>query len=380
MSPVARVLGEKSTDTIDINPRVVRGRTGSGVGNTFARIESSADINVVVFMKESSSTCSAYTAYPTNTLGVQYFVTGPRGTREKSIISYIGSSQFRSTQVQIRLPNRDVEVMVNGNTYRRNDVFNVQVQNNEDLQLVATRGDFRSTAVEVLQGDYGAVFSGFSNTNVGNTGQEDTLLEQLTPTNSWGTEFLIAPNPSRGKYYYAVSFLENGKSLYVNGGGRYTSQFAGDVWEGVGNNNELLYVTTKNNRNAKGSPISVSLIYGGEDNSQPSMIVVPPIEQFTNKFLFVMPTNGFARVIIEKGYRSNLRLNNREYNGNSWQSFSNLNWETSIVNLSTGRNSITLTGLSNNQNRKFAVYVYGSDRDCAYAFSAGMCLSQLNVS
>ena len=90
----------------------------------------------------------------------------------------------------------------------------------DTLQLVAN-GDF--TGTKVTSDKPVSVFSGNKETNIG-SGTSDHLVEQITPVDVWGKNFVTVPVPRRtvGDYF---RFIANEDTTVVNISGGYSSTF-----------------------------------------------------------------------------------------------------------------------------------------------------------
>lgn len=200
-------------------------------------------------------------------------------------------------------------MVYNGRTYKSREEITIQLFSEEELQLVATTGSFRETVITVEGGGSISVFHGFVRTFTQNSRHSDSFLNQLSYVSSWGREFLLAPFPGYSKWRVTVTFLRENIPLFINGGGRYRSLFAGDSWETELDINSVYYLTTT--ESLPNSHVLVTLVFGTEHGGGVSSVVAPPVEQFKNQFYFYAPTNGNIRVIIPRNRRDKLLLDGR---------------------------------------------------------------------
>lgn len=274
--------------------------------NAAVNIQSNRDISVRIVARESSSSRIAYTAIPAAYTAKHYVIGGTRDVESgKSLINIISYANFRSTKVRITLPRTNVKFTYNNRLYQRSDQLEIQLFSEEELQLITDEGDFRGTIIDVVDGGFISVFSGSILAKIRNSQRTDAFFEQMFPSTSWGNEFLLTPNSNVDGWKATVTFMDKSVPIYLNGGGRYTSQYPGDIWETELNNGQIYTLGTR--KSVKNSNIMVIVTYGSNSGDS-STVVVPPISQFLNQYYFFAPSTGTLSVTIPKDKRDKLLL------------------------------------------------------------------------
>jgi PKD repeat protein len=190
-------------------------------------------------------------------------------------------------------------------TLNRGDVYQIQTD--------VAKDDLTGTLVRVLNSGLScngiAVFSGHQRSSVPDTSKfsRDHLIEQIPPTRTWGTTFVVPPIAYATKFIVRVLASEPGTSLTFDGtsatissaGGYLEYTVAGNKAYTIDANKPVLvaqYAMTAND--------GFDLVRGVGD---PFMIIVPPLEQRIDRFVFnayVPPTSTITSV--QDGWRNNL--------------------------------------------------------------------------
>ncbi len=117
----------------------------------------------------------------------------------------------------------------------------------------------------------------------------------------------------------------------------------------------------------------------GDDNDEPAMMIVPPVDQFRTEYTFLVPydTNrAYVFIIIEDAQRSGIRIDGYPYSELMYFAYpgSDPLLVGGYMTVSDGYH--TLTHISGDV--KFGAYMYGITSDeCAYAYPLGQCLDDL---
>jgi PKD repeat protein len=190
-------------------------------------------------------------------------------------------------------------------TLNRGDVYQIQTDIAKD--------DLTGSLVRVVNSGPGcssiAVFSGHQRTALPDTSKfsRDHLIEQIPPTRTWGTTFVVPPIAYATKFIVRVLSSEPNTSItfdgtpttITNAGGFVEYTVAGNKTYTVNADKPILvaqYAMTAND--------GFDLVRGVGD---PFMIVVPPLEQRIDRFVFnsfVPPTS--VSTAIQDGWKNNL--------------------------------------------------------------------------
>ncbi|MFA7625780.1 MAG: T9SS type A sorting domain-containing protein [Candidatus Kapaibacterium sp.] len=128
---------------------------------------------------------------------------------------------------------------------------------------------------------------------------KDHLLEMLMPLSAWGKEYVSIPfgtNPNNGDYFKIVT-AENNVSITLESAG-ISHEYQ------LGNKRSLVVEGIKEPALWKANaPFQLAqFMYRTGDTAEsffydPSMLVIPPREQFVNKIIFNTPYNNFAGTV-----------------------------------------------------------------------------------
>lgn len=175
-------------------PSSLRG-TGSAAENKGVLIESTEEITVYCVNKETYST-DAFVAVPTEALGTAYYI---MTYRTNPAMMFVGTED--STDVHIVLPSppsQPINIVFGGVTYIDGDVLKLRINRFETVHLYQeqTNVDFTGTLIQANKPV--AVFSGNRKIPVPIlAGSGDHVVEQMSPINTWGKEFVYVSTPDR---------------------------------------------------------------------------------------------------------------------------------------------------------------------------------------
>ncbi len=138
-----------------------------------------------------------------------------------------------------------------------------------------------------------AVFSGAEGTNIPyRYGASDILYEQLFPVNSFGKSF-ITPT-IKGRNVYRVRVFAAYPNTRVNIDGNYFTTLAKNDFYEFESKNQPKYILTSNPAQvvvyAPGQDYDV--LHGPYNEGDPTMMVIPPIEQNIKESIFLSPGMG----------------------------------------------------------------------------------------
>ena len=132
---------------------------------------------------------------------------------------------------------------------------------------------------------------------------KDHLIEMLPPTSAWGKNYISTPfgtSPSRGDYFKVIAKDPNTKLDIYTGTGVIQFQFS------AGDNIKVVQGLTSPAQWIATGPIQIAqFMYRTNDTLEsdyydPSMVILPPIEQFVTKIIFQTPSEIFQYVNGEK--------------------------------------------------------------------------------
>ncbi len=225
----------------------------------------------------------------------------------------------------------------------------------------------------------------FSGSDCANVPQDinycDHLVEQVPPTVTWGSKFLVASLEGRSSGERIRVLSARAASVAVNCNtvvsvSEFQLQSGGSFREFEIPINSFCSIEST-------SPVLVAqYAYGGESDGvgDPFMMIIPPIEQFTNNYLVESFTNfssNYVTMYVSSEFfqTAQILLDNSIVTG--WQkvvcSSGEVCGHISRTNVSTGAHSIR----HQNSSAVLGVSVYGFSSSSSYGYPGGMRLSPI---
>jgi hypothetical protein len=224
------------------------------------------------------STTDGFLGLPTNILGSSYLVEGyTGGLGLGSDFAVVGT--LANTTVTID-PVETVGSHPAGTPY-------TVTLNPGDVYQLGDGGAGDLSGTSITSTNPVAVFAGNGCANVPPTAVACNLLnEEMTPTDTWGTDFLTEPLATRSGDTFRFMASENGTTVTVNGTAVATLN-AGQFFETI-----LTSASQINSNN----PIQVMQYSNSSSfdqaNADPFDITIPPFEQFLNSYTVTTEPNG----------------------------------------------------------------------------------------
>ncbi|XP_013396707.1 uncharacterized protein LOC106163609 isoform X1 [Lingula anatina] len=252
--------------------------TGSRVENKGIHVMSTQPISLYGLNQEQGSG-DAFTAIPVTGLGSRY--SAITWSNQGQIL--VVSTQDR-TEVTIKLPGRpNNAVTFNGVAHTGYAEFTVTMSRYQTLHLQSDD----LTTTQIVANSAIAVFSGSKKVQIEGTMTSDHLVQQLTPYDAWGKEFLISAPPNSQKYKMKIMSQDRHPNIgrvYISGeaaSGTFVTEFYTPVRD---------YTSAVLRRVWSDSPIQVALFTQSMDSSSnmidASMIIVPPVYQYRSRYTF----------------------------------------------------------------------------------------------
>ncbi|XP_056011017.1 uncharacterized protein LOC130051889 isoform X2 [Ostrea edulis] len=346
------------------------------------RITADAEITVYGVNRETASD-DVYLALPTDVLGTEYYTISHTPAYYYCVFAVI--SIANGTQVSIQLPNHDwVKVTYNNHVYNKNDWINVTMDKFQTFQISSV-GDL--TGSHVISSHPVGVISGNKKTIVGHTGgSRDHLTEMLMPVQAWGKNFATVPIPERtvGDEFRFVASKDN---TQINVTGRlngtifhdnFTIPHAGDYVQK--SYSSSLYSHVKANEPIAVYQFSKTQAFSKE-NIDPSMITVPPIEQYGNDYTFTTPeySNGQYlnqfMFVIKSHQKGGLLLDGHPLPHNQkYVHIPGTHMVGGYVNITVGTHTVTHT----NPNITIGGILFGRAHVESYGFPIGFLVKPIN--
>ncbi len=346
----ARVIVPSSFEVLSVNER-----------NKGILVEADGNINLFG-MSFNSGTADAYLALPCTVMAVDEY--------EYYGISYDVSRTWPSVILLVACENETV-VKFNSSTITLNSLETYQIESDNDL-----------TGTRITSSKPLSVFSGSDCTLVP---QDifacDHLVEQVPPTVTWGSKFLVASLEGRSSGERIRVLSARAASVAVNCNtvvsvSEFQLQSGGSFREFEIPINSFCSIEST-------SPVLVAqYAYGSVSDGvgDPFMMIIPPIEQFTNNYLveaFLLFVSNYVTVYVSSEFfqTAPIVLDNSIVTG--WRnvvcSSGEICGHISRTSVSPGAHSIR----HQNNSAALGVSVYGFDRDRSYGYPGGMKLSPI---
>ncbi|WAR05417.1 FCGBP-like protein [Mya arenaria] len=349
--------------------------TGSGVDNKAILVTANKEVACYGANKETLSN-DGYLGLPVDALGTDYYAIVHSPPTIKAEVGLASTED--GTNVKITLPsgNGPTDVTFQGKTYHAGDTISVNLNKFQTLQIQSD-GDLTGTHIEASHPV--AAFSGNIKTNIGKGSFSDHLVEQLVPSDRWGKEFVTAPIPGRtvGDVFRVVAKEDNtvvtvpGKSpIHLNAGERAVFEIPSTQYS---------HITSS-------KPIMMAQFVKSQQNStepaDPSMMIIPPYEQFGSDYTFTMPeyshpeygNNSIYRyqnefmIVAKKSDISGLLLDGKPFPQTQWVDIPGSNLVGSYVTLPHGPHTVR----HSDPLSTFGGYLYGHAYHESYGFPTGM--------
>jgi RHS repeat-associated protein len=322
-----------------------------------------------------------YLGLPTNTQGTSYVVATYRNTENGGSQPAFGT-EFGVTATQ---DNTNVTIIPTASAGSRQAhvPFTIQLNQGQTYQLRNSKdytelGDPNGPPVDftgtVVTSDKPvAVFGAHDCTFVpDSTLYCNGLVEQLPPTNLWGQNFVTMPLASErnGDVFRFVAQTDgthvqvNHQEVAVLQKGQFFEQTITGPAE-ISANNPILAVQ-----------YAKSAVAGGNGNVDPTMIVVPPFEQFGGSYTVNTPTSGwfpftYVNVIAptSAALSGGVLLDGAPLTASAFQPIGTSPFSGAQINVTIGPHTLT-SGLP------FGLWVYGFQATDAYGYTGGVCLAK----
>lgn len=376
---VSVVLNANEVQKITV-PNGIKSPIGTAKGNLGVLVTATEDIVVYGVNLERFSS-DAFLALPVKALGYQYYAVTYFPATTSCEIGVVATSD--RTKITFTLPNfgRPVNVEYNNDTYGNGQTFEVTLNKYETFHIQSPND---LTGTEITSTKPIAVFSGNQRTSVGSGVSRDHLVEQLPPTNAWGKEFATVPIPGRttGDVFKIVT--SNTSNIQIVRSGQSAEN---RVISGSGNYLELNIDSDEYTKIVSDQPVLVVQIVKSQtdastpEKADPSMIIIPPIEQYKDSYTLSTPlysggsggittdyTNYFM-LVVNASAMEDFVLDGEALviNSSNWNPIPDSSLMATYVNLDSGSHTLKTTS-----GATFMGILYGTADRETYGFPVGM--------
>ncbi|TKB96387.1 LamG-like jellyroll fold domain-containing protein, partial [Pedobacter cryophilus] len=309
-------------------------------------------------MNQRSATTDAYLGLPTDVLGLEYMVMSYQGGFNGGQIGIV--STVNNTTVSFKL------TATTGN-YIAGTTYSINLNQGQTFYLKNTAD---LTGSLITSTNPVAVFSGNQCANVPTTSFAcDHLVEQMTPANTWGKNFVSMPLKNRVGDTYRFLAGTNNTVLTINGVVVATLN-RGQFFEKI--YTPALNITAS-------EPILVAQYANGTsyDNKtgDPFMMLVSPYEQFLGAYTITTPATGFpnnyTNIVASTAAVGTIKLDGNIISSTLFSPIGNSGFSGAQIDLSVGNHNLISNGLP------FGVSVYGFNNADSYGYPAGSSYSPI---
>lgn len=332
-------------------------------------IETSDDV-FVVSLDRNDGSADGTTNIPIHKLSTRYVVITAQPLSQKSQLAV--AALENNTRISIRFRMKQyTSINIEGSTYYNGDAFIFSLDRFETYQI-AHSTDLTGTFIE--SSNPIAAFSGNDCTEFNGGGYCDHLLEQLPPTDTIDKTYIVPPNSDGRDTIIRITATKLSDIYYMIGTviktrllGRYGS------FDIRISSNQSCYIKST-------EPVLVTG-FGLHSNSStlgdPSMTIVPGINQYLNYYKIPIPTGYVHNVVsfmIKESSKAFIRINNAILNAvdivfEDSLLAGNITYSVVSIRVAQGEfKAFTLDG------ERFGVIVSGIKNSEAYGFSGNSLL------
>ena len=312
--------------------------TALGQGYAF---KITSDLPLIAYQLNAIGYCTGEGSMlvPFNGLDNSYYIITYRGYSGRPLMSLIGAVDGTTVQItpsQNTLGGGPIPAITAGNTatitLNECDVAQILAAN-IDGDLSGTR-IVASNPIAVFTGTYCShVPQGCTFCHVSDCQSCDPLEEELIPKSTWGRTYVAAVSPEFNWGYFRIVAEQNGTVVNITPSASTTARYPAGIVPPINLNSMQMTEFELGCTTGSGGcgialiesnkPITlVNFIEGGECRTQrcerdhcpgnyadPSMIIVPPVEQFLSEYIFLTPngfTNNYVTVIRQVGSTTTL--------------------------------------------------------------------------
>lgn len=330
-------------------------------------IETSDDV-FVVSLDDDKGTADGTTNIPIHKLSTRYVVITVKPSSRKSQLAVAALENNTTISIRFRM-KQYTSVDIEGSKYYNGDVFIFSLDRFETYQI-AQSTDFTGTFIE--SSNPIAAFSGSDCTELVGGKYCDHLLEQLPPTDTIDKTYIVPPNwndtiiritaTKMSDIYYMIGTVIRTRLLE-----RY------DFFDIRITGNHSCYIKST-------EPVLVTS-FGLHSNSSwlgdPSMTIVPGINQYVNYYKIPIPTgyvHNVVSIMIKESSKAFIRINDAVPNAvdivfDDTLPVGNITYRVLLILVTQGEfKAFTLDG------ERFGIMVSGIKKHEAYGFSGNSLL------
>ncbi|MEO1528724.1 MAG: putative Ig domain-containing protein [Planctomycetota bacterium] len=325
-------------------------------------VTASDDIAVYAVSTHSGQSAHVEVAIPTETLGTDYRAMTLPGDAGGLIAITATEDDTRVTVVPSRRLGANVSQFP----------INLVLDRGEVYQLVDLQGGDRDVSgSRILSDKPVAVYSGHRDAKVDpDTSQSDAAFAQLTPVETWGTEFVATPTAGTNGDTLRIMAATDGTVIAIDGVDVAT------IDEGQVHDVQLTaaaHITTS--RPVLTAQFTDADPTAGTSSSSPSMMLITPVSQHLDSYTFAVPsgyTDHFIHVVAPADAIGSILRNGVAIDSAAFAPVGTSGFVAAQIPVSEGLHHLI-------SSRPIGVNVYGFAANYGYAFQAGTSLAPTGV-
>lgn len=271
-------------------------------------IETSADV-FIISHDDGSSNVGTTTHIPLHTLSNKYVVISTEPDLSlfpfRSQLAVAATVDNTTISITFKM-KRNVPLNIEGNTYYTGGVFNFSLNRYETYQIAHETdltGTFIESSVPI------AAFSGNNCNKLENRGACDHLIEQLPPTDSVDSIYIVPPNANNRDTLIRIISIESSNITYM-----------------IGNVSQSLFINKLDHFDVRISSNQTCFIASDQPNlvtsfglaslssnlGDPSMTIVPGFNQYLSYYKIVVPSGydfDYVSIMIKHSFKDSFRIN-----------------------------------------------------------------------
>jgi hypothetical protein len=327
-------------------------------------IHITAESEVSVYgLNRVTSTTDAYLGLPTDVLGTEYFVMTYATTISNygSTLTVVGTED--DTEVTIT-PTETVGDRTEGVAYT------ITLNQGEVYLLESTTDGTDLTGSQITSDKAIAVFGSVQCVNIPDGyGACDHIVEQLPPTDTWGTSFVTYPLATRlngDTFRFLAS--EDDTEIEVNGTVVATLDAGGFYEQIIDGGAEI----------AASNPILVAQFSNSTSydsvTSDPFMMLIPPYEQFQSSYTVTTPESGFStnyiNLVVPKSEIDSIIVDDATVDSSEFSQIESSDYYGAQVALDLGAHTVSSSS-------PFGAFMYGFASYDSYGYPGGSSFSEV---
>ncbi len=360
-APFSVTAGNVTTITL---PLSVRMESSDSIENKGVHVTAQSEVTVYGLNRRTSTT-DAFLGLPVDILGLEYITQGYAN------VNIVNGTQFGLVAAQ-DATTVTITPKVTTGIRTANVPYNIVLNRGQSYQLRNTNFAPADLSGSLVTSDKPiAVFGSHQCANIpnGNTVACDHLVEQMTPTSTWGKSFVTLPLATR----------LNGDTFRIMASDNATQVFVDGVLQTTLSRGQFLErIITAPSVITADKPIHVSQYSNGTSfdgvTSDPFQLTIPPSEQFLAAYTITTPASGFSinfvNVIARTTAVGAVLRNGVAIPAADFQPIGSSGFSGAKVPVALG--SHTFTGPT-----PFGLMSYGFDQADSYGYPGGLALGQV---